>query len=819
MKLSPFAAIGPALIANGYSAIPIHPTGKMPGAWTNGQWHVMRGWSRFCAELPNETEVGQWTRWPDANVGVACGRGLLAFDIDRDDLVDPIRAVLPISRVAKRGRKGETLFYRGDTSVIRSRGFKIDGLGVMDLISDGKQTVLPPSIHPNTGEPYEWTSEGMLTDHPLDWMEEVTEEHVLAVIGVLEEHGYKAEDQSRYIRAATVPGAPIEAGDATASGVGDFYRTLNEDALRNLMAWVPRLGLGRLSRQGDGFRSVAEWRPSNSGNPLHKRPLLLSISPKGIVDYGDGDKGYTAINLVMAAHDMADWQLDKAAVWLGEALGYDFAPAIILNGTKTDSGEQGTPSLAPASQSSRMEPPAAQGCLGAPEAEPAHFEASVELEQAIPEEVIPPADASHEEEMDALTYVPGLVGELVDWMVAANEAPNRTLAFASAIVVAGTFAGRMYASPTNLRSNMYTLGLAPTGFGKEHARTCVSSLLAKAGADKLMGGSRIMSGSAMRKRVETQPTIFWNVDEFGGFMGEINNKKNTHSYQIRDHLLEYFGTAAHTFRGADYAGEQAVPCHNPNVSIYGTSTQSDFWGACRSLSVSDGLLPRFLIFSVGEKYQPLVKASASPTQPPSALVAGLQELARPKVGGNMNGMGGGSKPAEAYRVPWGRGAEDRYFSVREKYRRMAYDSGSDEAPFFNRVVEHAQKLAMILAIGVNATHPVLTLDLFNHALKVAELCARVTLGEVSGRLADNDRQREHIDVKRWIVEAGADGVSRTRLSKRVNGRFDKRRLDDILQTLVEVSKEVDSLIMQGKRGRPGARFVAKQFLGGTDPDD
>ncbi|MBY0260124.1 AAA family ATPase [Methylobacterium sp.] len=316
--ISPFASIGHALSAQGYSPIPIMPGEKAPGIMVGVDWRHMRGWNKFCEGAPSSFQVGMWSKWARAGVGVACGRGLIGLDLDRDEIVEPIRAVVPEVVVAKRGRKGATFFFRGDTSAIVSRGYKIDGLGVMDVISHGKQTVLPPSIHAVTGLPYEWTTERTLADTPLAELAELTVEHMAAVIEVLKSFGYQPEPEI----GPSLPREIDEDGDA------EFYRQLNNDALASLGAWVPKLGLSRLQRSGDGFRSVAEWRPSNSGNPLHKRPLLLAIKPNGIVDFGGGDKGYTPLNLVMEARG-AD--LDQATRWLGEAIGQDFSPEIVLN--------------------------------------------------------------------------------------------------------------------------------------------------------------------------------------------------------------------------------------------------------------------------------------------------------------------------------------------------------------------------------------------------------------------------------------------------------------------------------------------------------
>jgi len=120
---------------------------------------------------------------------------------------------------------------------------------------------------------------------------------------------------------------------ASGTVASDFFRKLNEDALANLDAWVPHLGLQRRpKREPDGgYRAIAEWRPSSSGRALGRRAPNLSFDRKGIVDFGDGGRAYTALNVVIEARQL---DRDDAVKWLGEALGYDFAPTIVLKQSK-----------------------------------------------------------------------------------------------------------------------------------------------------------------------------------------------------------------------------------------------------------------------------------------------------------------------------------------------------------------------------------------------------------------------------------------------------------------------------------------------------
>ncbi len=845
-EASPYASVADTLVRNSFSAIPIKPAEKMPGAYNKGEWYAMRDWSRFCGRLPTEFELRLWKTWPDANVGLACGRGLLAFDIDRDDLVEPIKAVLPTVLVGKRGRKGETIFFRGDTDVIRSRGFSIDNLGCMDLISDGKQTVIPPSIHRDTGSPYVWTTARTLLDTTLDELPVIDESHVEAVIAVLRDFGYRTDDQTRF--------RPIEGGHGVelqdgASAAAEFFRTLNEDALGNLHAWVPRLGLQRLSRQGDHYRSVAEWRPSNSGSPLFKRPLLLSIHPKGIVDYGGQEKTYTPLNLVMAAHDLADYQLDKAAVWLGECIGYDFSAKIVLN-RKRKAVPMATPEQAAALVREAGDDPEPESDgegfsdaafdelqrlrskpLAPPTSVPGDDEARTanvvdiktefdpstgEVFSSVPLDEVVDAGLTPEQHMEALTHVPGLVGDIVNWIEATSRFPSRTLALASALVFVGTLAGRIYKGEGGLRTNLYTLGLAPSGFGKDHARKCLNSLELAGGFKEYFGGDKIPSATGMRRRVEQHASIFWMIDEFGGFMKNITDPRSgQHTTQIRDNLLQYYATSSSVFRGADYAAERGSVCYHPNVGLYGTSTPIDFWGACRSLSVGDGLLARFLIFSTGSKGRPpRQRPTCDYESPPIALIEACRLVATAKCGGNLVRLMDGSRPSKPTVVHYSKGAEDFEDAMSDSFQAQADEASTEEQAFYQRVGENAVKIALILAIGVNPDRPILTVDLLIRGRDIAALCLKGTLGEIRGRLADNDRQREHIDVRRWIEEAGASGLSKTELSRRINGRFDARRRDDILRTLEQDERVVESRLTKSVRGGvAGCRFVALKHLG------
>jgi len=154
-------------LKKGLSPIPIRPGEKRP---------CIKNWQDYCQRPPTLKELAEWlTRHPSAGIGLALGthvgseKHLVAIDIDQDDLVDVVhRAIfgrslnLGAANVSKRGAKGLTYFAVTD-GVLPGRKFgNKAGMGV-ELLSQGQQAVIPPSIHPD-GMAYAWTNDISLLD-------------------------------------------------------------------------------------------------------------------------------------------------------------------------------------------------------------------------------------------------------------------------------------------------------------------------------------------------------------------------------------------------------------------------------------------------------------------------------------------------------------------------------------------------------------------------------------------------------------------------------------------------------------------------------
>lgn len=124
-----------------------------------GKAPILSEWQTYGEAMPSVAVRELWMQsYPDCNIGLPFGpaSGLCAIDIDTEDqsLIDAILDALPASPWVRVGRKGMGLIYRWNSQ----RNFKLrdsENRSIVEFLGKGNQMVLPPSIHPDTGRPYE----------------------------------------------------------------------------------------------------------------------------------------------------------------------------------------------------------------------------------------------------------------------------------------------------------------------------------------------------------------------------------------------------------------------------------------------------------------------------------------------------------------------------------------------------------------------------------------------------------------------------------------------------------------------------------------
>lgn len=108
-----------------------------------------------------------WQKWPDANVAIATGSGLVVLDVDGPEGLAELQALKPLApTLTARTGRGFHLFYAGD-------GVRSSARGKLHVRGEGGYVVAAPSRHAS-GRAYAWTEAAAtvapLQDKTKEWM-------------------------------------------------------------------------------------------------------------------------------------------------------------------------------------------------------------------------------------------------------------------------------------------------------------------------------------------------------------------------------------------------------------------------------------------------------------------------------------------------------------------------------------------------------------------------------------------------------------------------------------------------------------------------
>jgi hypothetical protein len=386
-------------------------------------------------------------------------------------------------------------------------------------------------------------------------------------------------------------------------------------------------------------------------------------------------------------------------------------------------------------------------------------------------------------------------------------------------LVASLAGARYSAGSRDTRPNIYTVALAESGFGKEHARSQIKRILM---ADQGMfadhsGPARIMSASALREVLEANPSVNCQIDEFGGFVRNITDRKaGSHQQAISTDLRDYYSASSTFFEGAAYRGSPPKRIYNPNLCIHGTSTPDQFWSALSSASAEDGLLPRLILFQVTGQKPATVKPTRDVRDVPYLLMERMMEVAGlnavdkrgPRMGGKPKGNLAGVTKAKSEnkptQIPFTEDALAVFKSVKEAIEEHEAKVAPEARPFVRRIVENAIKLAMIVAVGRSPHEPAITEDVFEWAAAVAWTCAAGMLAEVVERLSDNSREANYKRISSLIKKAGTAGLTEGRLFDRCKA-IDGWQRKEIVGELIEAGSV--TAVVKDTGGRKARRLV------------
>ncbi|MGB1373611.1 MAG: bifunctional DNA primase/polymerase [Aequoribacter sp.] len=367
---------------------------------------------------------------------------------------------------------------------------------------------------------------------------------------------------------------------------------------------------------------------------------------------------------------------------------------------------------------------------------------------------IAPLESSH-------WSVPGLLGEIVAWILSTALYPRPRLALGAAISMLGAMYGRRYASETNARTNVFCVGVAPSGSGKDHAIGCISTLLDRSGCGEIEGGSSYTSGAAllaaMNRTASREPLMLCQIDEFGKMLAAMGRPGANSRADIPAELMKIYSSPHRIMRGTEYAGRERIDLMQPHLCVHGTTTPEAFFSSMSSVETVDGFLNRLIAFTEPTDWPD--EQAPAPRDPPDALVAAVakaKDHADDQI--SLPGVMTPSPLVVTYRL--GAKAVLSELDSRIKKKRAGHLGA-----LWARSKEQAIKLALIRAVGMDGVRPSISDEDMRWACDVIWRLTAATEASCADRIGDNDHERQLKRVLQFVRDAGKTGCRHRALTR------------------------------------------------------
>ena len=169
--------------------------------------------------------------------------------------------------------------------------------------------------------------------------------------------------------------------------------------------------------------------------------------------------------------------------------------------------------------------------------------------------------------------------------------------------------GRKIADRYRSRTNIYCLGICPTGGGKDQARDLNKLILNEAGViDTYYGAEGLKSDSALIAELEHNPAKLFQIDEIDQLLISMADPQGPAHHRNIGRALMTLYTSSHTiFFGDGYADRDKnnKKINQPHAVLFGTTGPSTLYASLTKQTLINGFISRMLIFEVNDDLPPL----------------------------------------------------------------------------------------------------------------------------------------------------------------------------------------------------------------------
>ncbi|QYK49102.1 MAG: DUF3987 domain-containing protein [Phycisphaeraceae bacterium] len=687
----------------------------------------------------------------DGNIGLILGEpsgNLVDVDLDCPEAIEWASAHLPPTAVVtgRAAKPNSHWWYRCPGVVTTQFRDPVTDKMLVELRGTGVQTVVGPSIHPD-GDVYD-----MLDGEPTTVEREVLEAGVRALVRkILELRGHDPDHFDR---------------DRSAEPARVFVPCGQSPELieRRAIAYLDRIP-GAISGCGGHAQTYAAATALVHGFGLGPETalaiLLERYNPRCEPPWTERELRHKVEDAASKTHRMPfGWLRDAASDATGE---------IDLS-----------------------------GLMGGEVAVAGTEDAMMEIDIGEPET---PADPHPDPGPmpEHLLDVPGLISEVMAFNLSTATRAQPSLALAGAISLMGVLAGRKVMDERGNRTNVYVVGVAPSGAGKDHARKVNKAILAAADMLELAGNEDVASDAGLMSAIVLQPALLFQMDEFGRFLRTTGDaRKSPHLHNVVTLFLRLYSSADGVVKSKAYADtKRNQTVDQPCVVLYGTTVPENFYESLTAESLRDGFMARLLVFETGVLPE---RVRAAMLKVPASIVEATRWWGEFRPGGNLGGQH--PEPIVVKATPEAHAIFD---ALNDRIDAEMRKTDCVAPSLWARTEEKACRLALVYACSANREHPVIDAAAAQWASELSEYLTRRML-HLAGRWVTEGQFEARVKrVVRILSDAGRP-MSASELTRKTQS-MNVRERRDVIEHLV--AAEQITVKLEGGVTKPRSMYALR----------
>lgn len=380
---------------------------------------------------------------------------------------------------------------------------------------------------------------------------------------------------------------------------------------------------------------------------------------------------------------------------------------------------------------------------------------------------MPPAD---------LLTIPGVLGQVVDYANRTAPKPQPQFAVQAALALGSVVLGRRWCTTQDNYAALYYINVGKSASGKEHPRTVVDRFLTGADLGHLIGPGSYTSDGAVFSSVHSKPTHIAIIDELGDLLGNAQAQGNFHKRQAITALVQSWGLLHGTLRPPGYstmnltakqrAEMESRTVHRPSITLLAMTTPRTFYNALTEQAIEGGFLNRLIL--VESDLPPRVRGRPERLPLPQAVLDWMAVVTAPSGAGNLESY----LQEDPSIIPDPRLVDftDEALAMFGQYEAECIEEikaldGEGLAELQGRSCEKAMRLALPVAVSVNPIEPVINGVVAHWCIRYVRYYTEQTLNAIRKHMHGSQFAQLRAAVVEAVKKGGDKGRTEFELAR------------------------------------------------------